>query len=128
MDHVLDHEALGRRSQKEAHVNTTPRSRWDQRRFVSLGVLFAGLALPISGLGDHFARHSSGPHADFGWVVAHAATGSLFVVLATWHAVLNRRALLKYLRSRTARPALPSLEALAALALVGGTLALTVGR
>jgi heme exporter protein D len=109
-------------------VNTTPRPRWDQRRFVSLAVLFSGLALPITGLGDHLATDSSGPHAGFGWVVAHVAVGSLFVVFATWHAVLNRRALLKYLRSKAARPARPSLEALAALALVGGTVALTVGR
>lgn len=109
-------------------MKTTPRPRWDQRRFVSLGVLFSGLALPITGLGDHLATDSSGQHAGFGWVVAHVAIGGLFVVFATWHALLNRRALLKYLRSRAVRPKLPSLEALAALVLVGGTLVLTVGR
>jgi hypothetical protein len=106
-------------------VHATSRRRWDQRRFVSLGALFSGLALPITGLGNHLARHSSGPHADIGWVVAHVALGSLFVVFATWHAVLNRRVLLKYLRNR---PALPSRETLVALALVGAVLALTVGR
>lgn len=106
-------------------MNTTCRPRWDRRRFISLGALFSGLALPITGLGNHLARHSSGPHADIGWVVAHVTLGSLFIVFATWHTVLNRRVLLKYLRSR---PALPSREALAALALVGGVLALTVGK
>jgi hypothetical protein len=112
-------------------VDTTPRPRWDKRRFISLGALFSGLALPITGLGDHFARHSpdsSGPHAGMQWVVAHVVIATLFVVFATRHAVLNRRALAKYLRSRVAQPALPSLEALAALTLVGATLALTVGR
>ena len=59
-------------------------------------------------------------------VVVHVLLGSLFVVFCTWHAVLNRRALLKYLRGKAVRPALPSREALAALALVGGVLALTV--
>jgi hypothetical protein len=107
-------------------VSTTPRHRWDQRRFISLGALFCGLALPITGLGDHFARHSSGPHADAEWVVAHVAIGSLFVLFVTWHGVLNRRTLLKYLRDKGKRPAQPSREALAALALVGAVLVLVL--
>ena len=112
-------------------MNTASRPRWDKRRFISLGALFSGLALPITGLGDHFARHSPdspGPHAGIGWVIAHVAIGTLFIVFATWHAVLNRRALLKHLRSRARRTALPSSEAVAALALVGGVLVFTVGR
>jgi hypothetical protein len=113
---------------EESPWNRTREHQWDKRRFISLGALFSGLALPITGLGDHLARHSSGPHAGIEWVVAHVVIGSLFVVLATWHMVLNRRALLKYLRSRAFRLALPSREALAALALVGGALALAVGR
>jgi hypothetical protein len=118
-------------NQEEALLNTTRKHQWNRRRFISLGVLFFGLALPITGLGDHVARHSpdsSGPHAGIGWVIAHVAIGTPFVVFGAWHALLKGRALLKYLRSRVRRPALPSLEALAALALVGGVLALTVGR
>lgn len=105
--------------------------KWNQRRFISLGALFSGLALPITGIGDHIARHepdSSAPQASTAWVVAHVAIGALFVVFATWHAVLNRRSVLKYLRSRVRRPALPSIEALAALGLVGAALALAVGQ
>ena len=119
------------RLSQETSLNRTHEHQWNQRRFVSVGVLFSGLALPITGLGDHLARHSpesSGPHAGIGWVLAHVAIGALFVVFGTWHALLNRRSLLKYLRSRVRRPALPSREALSALALVGGVLALTVGR
>ena len=115
-------------NREEAPLNRTREHRWNQRRFISLGVLFSGLALPVTGLGDHLARHSSGPRAGVGWVVGHVVIGSLFVVLTTWHAALNRRVLLKYLRSSVVRPALPSREALAALALVGGALALAVGR
>jgi hypothetical protein len=109
--------------------STTPRPRWDKRRFVSLGVLFSALALPVTGLGDHLARHSansSGPRAGIVWVLAHVAIGTLFVVFCTWHVSINRRALLKHLRGTVRRRALPSREALAALALVGGVLALTV--
>jgi len=110
-------------------VDTTCKPRWDQRRFVSLGALFSGLALPLTGLGDHFARHgTAGPQAGIEWVVAHVSIASLFVVMVTWHAVLNRRALLKYLRSRRIRSAVPSREALAALALIVGVLWVTVGR
>lgn len=101
------------------------RHSWDQRRFISLGILFSGLALPLSGLGNHLARHTSGPQADISWVAVHVTLGGLFVILATWHGVLNRRAVLRYLRSHASRAALPSQEAIAALALVGGVLALT---
>lgn len=106
---------------------TTPSRRgWDQRRFVSLGVLFCGLVLPFTGLGNHLARHPSGPHANAVWVGAHVAMGSLFVVLATWHVVLNRRALLKYVRGKQVTPALLSREALASMALVAGVLVLAL--
>lgn len=107
-------------------MSSTPRHRWNQRRFISLGALFCGLALPVTGLGDHFARHSSGPHADAGWVVAHVTIGGLFVLFATWHGVLNRHAILKYLRTRGNQPTRPSREALVALALVGGVLVLAL--
>lgn len=82
-------------------MNATSRPRWDQCRFVALGVLLSGLALPVTGIADHLARHASGPDAA-GWVAFHIALGTLFVVFATWHAVLNRRALLRYLRGREA--------------------------
>jgi ferredoxin len=98
-------------------VNTILRPRWDQRRFVSLCALFSGLALPITGIADHVARDSSGVEAGAGWIVAHVAIGAVFVVFAAWHAVLNRRALLRYLRARAARPSLPSREPLAAPAM-----------
>jgi hypothetical protein len=80
--------------------------------------------LPVTGVGDHLARHSSGPQADANWVVAHVAIGVLFVLFATWHVMLNRRALLRYLHGRMG--ALPGREALAALVLVGAVLALTL--
>jgi hypothetical protein len=108
-------------------MSNSRQSRWEQRRFISFGVLFSGLALPVTGIGNHLARHSSGPHADVAWVAAHVAIGALFVVLATWHVVLNRHALLRYLRSRMSWPALPIPEAAAALALVALVLALALG-
>jgi uncharacterized membrane protein len=107
-------------------VDTTSRRHWDQRRFIALGALLSGLALPITGLADHLAGHSSGPDAVVGWSIVHVALGTLFVAFVTWHAVLNRRALLKHLSGGAAGAALRSPEAVAALVLVGGVLALTV--
>ncbi len=107
-------------------MNDTAKPRWNQRRFVSVGAFFSGLALPITGLGNHLARHPSGPQAGMGWVLAHVIIGSLFTILATWHVVLNRHALVKYLRDRANRATLLSREALAALALVAGVLVLTI--
>jgi hypothetical protein len=104
------------------------KSVWDQRRFVSLGALFSGLALPVTGVADHLARHSTGPTAGSGWIVAHVTVSSLFVLFAAWHGVLNRRALLRYLRCKTERVGLPSREAVAALVLVGGTVAVLVAH
>ena len=82
--------------------------------------------LPVTGVGNHLARHSSGPHADARWVVAHVVVGSLFVVFTTWHVVLNRRALLRYLRSKLATSVRPSREVVAALGMVGVAMVLTL--
>jgi hypothetical protein len=110
-------------------VKAASASRWDQRRFVSLGALFSGLALPVTGLADHLARHTSdGPHAGPGWIVAHVAISCLFVAFAGWHGYLNRRALVKYLRNKGTRPRLPSSEALSAFALVSVVLVVLIAH
>ena len=98
--------------------------RWNQRAFVTTGALLSGLALPISGLADHAAGGPEGSAA--AWSVVHTSLGALFVGFGVWHAALNRRALLRYVRTGRPAHALPSREALVALALVGGVSALTV--
>ena len=86
--------------------------RWNQRAFVALVATAAGLAVVIS----------------VGWIVVHVAMGVLLVVFCTWHAVLNRRALLHYLRNKDSRNAFPAREAIAAFALVGAVFAFTLVR
>lgn len=104
-------------------MTSTFEDRWKQPSFVSLCALLSGLALPVSGVVDHFAAQSSAG----GWSIVHVALGTVFVVFCTWHIVLNRRALLRYLRDKAAAwRSLPTREAVAAIALVGGVLALTV--
>jgi hypothetical protein len=65
-------------------------------------------------------------NTEVGWSIVHAAIGIVLVIFGTWHAVLHRRALLRYLRERTVWAVLPTREAFAALALIGGVLSLTV--
>jgi hypothetical protein len=103
---------------------------WDKRSFVATGALLSGSALPLTGLLDHLA---GGPSAEaaVGWSIVHTSLGALFAAFCVWHVLLNRKALLRYLRASAAGHvmrgrAAPSREMLAAMALVGGVLAATV--
>jgi hypothetical protein len=101
---------------------------WNQRAFVALGAVLSGLALPATGLLDHAAAGSSGQSA-VGWSIAHVSVSCLFVGFCGWHIVLNRRALLRYLRAAGERAGgvrLPARETVAAAAIVGAVLAATV--
>jgi hypothetical protein len=102
---------------------------WNQRAFIATGAVLSGLALPVTGLLDHAAGGSASADS-VGWSIAHTSLGALFAGFCVWHVVLNRRALLRYLRAAlpAGRPggAAPSREVLIAMALVGGVLAATV--
>lgn len=102
------------------------RRRWDQRAFVVMGVALCGLALPITGLVDHVAGDSTSQGAAQGWAFTHTAIGGLFVAFCVWHALLNRRALLRHVRGRAGFSRLPRREFVAAAVLVGAVLAITV--
>ncbi len=99
------------------------RGRWNQRAFVAIAAIACGLAVPITGVADHMSRHRSSD-VQAGWAVVHTALGVMLTAFCTWHIVLNRGALLRYLREPLRR--LPRPELLAALALVGGVLAVGV--
>jgi hypothetical protein len=104
---------------------------WNQRAFVALGAVLSGLALPVTGLLDH-AAGGSPSGAAVGWSIAHVSVSCLFVGFCGWHIVLNRRALLRYLRAANDRAGavrrLPARETVAAAAIVGGVLAATVAH
>ena len=80
-------------------METKVRGSWNQRRFVAVGAGLSGLALPATGLADHLAGKSDDSP---GWTIVHTSLGSAFVVFATWHCILNRRALLRYMRGSVA--------------------------
>ena len=118
----------GQRPIGRAH--TASSRAWSQRSFVATGALLSGAALPLTGLLDHVA---GGPSAEaaVGWSIVHTSLGALFAAFCMWHVVLNRRALLKYLRATAAwrllrGRAAPSREIVAAALLVAGVLCATV--
>lgn len=118
------------RGQRHARTSLAGGDRvWDQRAFVATGAILSGLALPLTGLLDHAAGGTSAANA-VGWSIAHVSVSCVFVGLCTWHILLNRRALLRYVRAAGARAGsarrLPARETVAAAAVVGGVLALTV--
>jgi hypothetical protein len=102
---------------------------WNQRAFVALGAVLSGLALPVTGLLDHAAGGTSS-EAAVRWSIAHVSVSCMFVGFCGWHIVLNRRALLRYLRAAGGLSGpvrrLPARETVAAVAIVGGVLAATV--
>ena len=103
-------------------------SAWNQRAFVALGAVLSGVALPATGLLDH-AAGGAASEAAVGWSVAHVSVSCLFAGFCVWHVVLNRRALLRYLRAagdRAGSVRLPARETVAAAAVVGSVVAATV--
>lgn len=119
----LPHRRSWHRHIQEVSMEITAERHWSQRRFVALAAALSGLALPLTGLADHLAGEAGDPAS---WSIVHTSLGIVFVVCATWHCVLNRRALLKYVRGAFASRVLVGREALVAAALVGGVLTLTV--
>jgi hypothetical protein len=104
-------------------VNARIERRWNQRRFVALAAALSGLALPATGLADHLSSAAGDPAS---WSIVHTSLGVVFAVFATWHCVLNRRALARYARGAAAARAFVGREMVVAATLVGGVLALTV--
>ena len=105
-----------------------PANTFNKRAFVVMVMVFSGLALPITGLVNHF--HAFGPmnvgrHA---WMSAYNALGILFVAFSIWHAWLNRKALLNHMRKTAANVPAISRETILAGAIVLVFLVLFVGH
>jgi hypothetical protein len=75
---------------------------FNHRAFVAMMTALMGICLPVSGLILHAYSHNrivAGRHA---WVMMHIVAGTLFLVFAVWHIILNRRPLLRYITSSAA--------------------------
>ena len=76
---------------------------FNKRALTAIMSGLTALTLPFTGLilhGYSEGRISGDKHA---WLMAHVVLGFLFVVFAAWHAWLNRRALLNYIKPGASR-------------------------
>lgn len=74
------------------------RRPFNGRAFVALTAAICGVGLPVTGLGNHLCQAHPITSSYHAWMSAHNSLGIVFFVFATWHVVLNRRVLAKYLR------------------------------
>lgn len=106
----------------------TQARRFRLRAFAAMGMVFSGLALPVTGVVNHFYGFAPLSVERHAWMSAHNALGLLFVAFTIWHVALNRKALWNHLRSAAARAPVVSREAVFAASLVAVVLALFVGH
>lgn len=64
----------------------------NRRALVAIGATVTGLALPVSGIADHLILGWNPAAGGNAASVIHWACGLLFIVFATWHVVMNRKA------------------------------------
>jgi hypothetical protein len=69
-----------------------------QRAFTAIMSGLTALTLPFTGLILHGYSEGAINGDRHAWFMLHVGLGILFVVFAAWHAVLNRRALLSYIK------------------------------
>ena len=101
-----------------AAMHDPERRPFNARAFVALMAAITGIGLPLTGLANHLCQAHPITPSYHAWMSAHNSLGTLFFVSAIWHAVLNRRALVRYLRGVRSRLSGSSREAIYAVALV----------
>ncbi len=97
---------------------------FNTRAFLALASALSGILLPVTGLAAHAAERSAHPT----WAAVHTLLGALFVVCATWHAVLNRRAIANYLTGRSRGSRIIAPEPVCAVVLVLAVVLLAAGH
>jgi hypothetical protein len=104
------------------------RKSFNGRAFVALTAAISGIGLPLTGLASHLCQAHPITNSYHAWMSAHNSLGILFFVSAIWHAVLNRRALAKYLRAASPRLSGGSRETIYAVALVAVVLSVALAH
>jgi hypothetical protein len=78
-------------------MDTNKRS-FNKRALTAIMSGLTALTLPFTGLVLHGYSEGAINGDKHAWLMAHAVLGVLFVVFAAWHAWLNRRCLLSYIK------------------------------
>lgn len=90
--------------------------KFNKRAFVSVGMLAAGISLPISGLMNHLHGFETLTSARHFWMSIHNMSAFLFTIFAVIHASLNWRSITNYFTK--IKGDIISKEAIMAIALV----------
>ncbi|MPQ48949.1 DUF4405 domain-containing protein [Marinifilum sp. N1E240] len=71
--------------------------KFNYRSFCSIGLFLSGLSLPLSGFINHELQlEELTPIREF-WMTFHNSAGILFFILAIFHVIFNRKALINHL-------------------------------
>jgi len=89
---------------------------FNKRSFVSTAMILAGLALPFSGLMNHYLQFEQFSAERHFWMSVHNMSAILFCIFLIVHIIYNRKAIIKYIKK--ANSLLISKEALLAIFLV----------
>lgn len=108
----------------------TPATRrpFNYRALWSLLLAASLPGLPWSGIALHSAGHGGWTTSTHAWMGIHWVFALVFTAGAVGHLVLNGRALLRYMRSPSARTLILSREALVALVVSAGLMLLALGH
>lgn len=105
-----------------------PARAFKYRAFVAIVMVLSGLALPVTGIANHFYGFAPLSVERHAWMSAHNALGLVFAACSIWHVALNRRALWGHAKNTAAHIPVMSREAVLAGAVVTLVLLLTVGH
>lgn len=105
-----------------------PARPFKHRAFVAMVMVFSGLALPMTGIANHFYGFAPLSVERHAWMSAHNALGIVFIVFSIWHIQLNRRALWNHVKNTAAHIPAMSREATLAGTVVTVVLLLFVGH
>jgi hypothetical protein len=76
---------------------------FNKRAFTAIMSGLTALTLPFTGLVLHGYSEGAVSGDKHFWLMAHVVLGFIFVFFAAWHAIINRRALLNYIKSGPSR-------------------------
>jgi len=109
-------------------MNGPEKKPFNMRAFLALLAALSGAALPITGIVDHLMSHHTMTAQRHPWMATHFLLGVIFAIAAAWHAVLNRRVLLKHVRGLAETMPSLSREAIWAVVIVAAAAAIAVGH
>ena len=75
-----------------------PARPFNKRAFAASMAALTGATLPLSGWFCHHYQFAPMTVTRHAWMAVHVTTAILFIAFAGWHVVMNRKAIVAYLR------------------------------